>query len=371
MRRFWILLRTEFLAYSRDPLPVVGGLIPCAVMLVAFYLMFGGRMSLSVAVLDHDEGPSGQLLVDVMGKVLSPLSGEPYYDVLEHTDDEAWAAYRANRLMAVWVIPEDFSARLAKGERPSVEMHFNNYNDDLAKNQRLYPAEILWRFYEELERPPPPVARAETYPLKEIVGWFPLIAVGIVLLGTMLGAMVNIFALTHRERQQGITLELALSPRSLLVVFVAKALFSLSLSLATGLVLLTVVGLWLGFWPSLAHLGAVLLLMALVALFWTALAMLVAFRSREFFPGMVSLMLTGIVVFFFGGGLALVRPNLAGMIPVIRLFPNPWVVDPVRDLVLFGIWPVDFAAVVTVAGLLAGLVTAGSWWMAARGIRRS
>ena len=107
----------------------------------------------------------------------------------------------------------------------------------------------------------------------------------------------------------------------------------------------------------------------MVSLFWTSLAMLVAFRAREFFPGMVSLMLSGIVVFFFGGGLALVRPNLDAMIPLVRLFPNPWVVDPVRDLVLFGIWPADYSRAVAVAGGLALLAVAGGWFFAARGLR--
>ncbi len=370
MRRFLILLRTEFKAWLGDPLPVVGGIIPCVVMLVAFSLMFGGRMALSIAVLDHDAGDAGQTLVETIGEVVSPLSGQPYYDVVDLQEDAAWEAYRARRLLAVWVIPEDFSARLAAGEHAAVQMHFNNYNDDLAKNHRLYPAEILWRFYEKRGLPAPPLARSETYPLPEIVGWFPIIAVGIVLLGTMLGAMVNIFALTHREQQQGITLEFALAPRSLLWIFGAKALFSLILSLLTGTVLLVVVGVWLGHWPALAFLPALYLFMGLIALFWTALAMLVAFRARAFFPGMVSLMLSGIVVFFFGGGLALARPNWDAMIPVIRLFPNPWVVDPVRDLVLFGIWPADFSTAVAAGALLAGLAILASWTLAAGGLRR-
>ena len=34
-------------------------------------------------------------------------------------------------------------------------MHFSNYNDDRAKNHRIYSAEILWRFYEKTQSASP------------------------------------------------------------------------------------------------------------------------------------------------------------------------------------------------------------------------
>ena len=54
-------------------------------------------------------------------------------------------------------------------------MHFNNYNDDRAKNHRIYAAEILWRFYENAGYPQSPLTLDETYPRAEMVEWLPVI----------------------------------------------------------------------------------------------------------------------------------------------------------------------------------------------------
>jgi len=42
MKRFWILLRTELLAWGHDPITALGGFIPTLFVLIAFGLLFGG-----------------------------------------------------------------------------------------------------------------------------------------------------------------------------------------------------------------------------------------------------------------------------------------------------------------------------------------
>ncbi len=370
MRRFFILLRTEFLAWRGDPLPALGGFIPCLVLLTAFWLLFGGRLAFRVAALNHDEGPLGQILVETLAEIPSPLNGKPYYDLVDVSEEQAWRDFEDGRLSAVWVIPEDFSERLEAGAEPAIHMHFGNLNDDQAKNHRLYQAEVRWRFYERIGLPAPPLALAEEYPLPEMVPWFPIIGVGVMLLGTMLGGMINIFLLTHREQLAGITLEFALAPRSLLWVFLPKTVLALGAALATGSALTAVLALWTGYLPTLIYVPPALLLMALVALFWIALALLVGLWSREYFTGMIGLMLTGITLFFLGGGLALVRANWDDVVLLAKLFPNVYVVDLLRDLILFGVWPADWASGIGAASLLAVLALAVSWQLAARRLRR-
>ena len=117
MRRFWILLATEFKAWRRDPITALGGCIPTFVVLVAFGLLFGGRLTFEIAVLNYDEGPWGAALRQTFDEVLSPF-GAPYYDVFDMSPEEAWAAYEVYRIDGVWVIPPDFSARLEAGDNP-------------------------------------------------------------------------------------------------------------------------------------------------------------------------------------------------------------------------------------------------------------
>jgi ABC-type multidrug transport system permease subunit len=367
MKRFWILFHTELQAWRHDPITALGGLIPSVFILVAFGLLFGGRLSFKIAVLNNDEGAHGVVLAETVGEVLSPF-GSPYYDVLDLTDEAAWAEYAAHRIDGVWVIPPDFSERLTAGQEPAIEMHFSNYNDDRAKNHRIYSAEVLWRFYDKVGMPRPPLALAETYPRPQMIEWFPVIAVGVSLLSFMLGAMINIFVLTHKEHVAGVTIEFGLAPRSLVWILLPKTLLALLTGLVTGTVLLGILYLWLGVWPG-RFLGAVYLLAALVILFWVPLALLWGMRAR-YFVGVIATILLGLTVFFVGGGLSMVRYNRENVPWFSWLFPNTYAVDPLRDLVLFSTWPADWRSTLLILAGFAVLSVGVGWGLAARQLRR-
>lgn len=231
-------------------------------------------------------------------------------------EDEIWQAYQEFGLESVWVIPEDFSARLEAGENPGIEMHFTNYNDDRAKNHRIYAAEIQWKFYEEIGYPASTLALAKEYPLPVMIEWFPVIAVGVVLLAFMIGGMMNIFMLTYKEQVNHLALEFGLAPRSLVWILLPKTVLALMMSILTGAALMTIIYLWIGAWPSLENaifpgqaLIGVWILAALVVLFWVPITMVVGLRA-QYFAGAIAVMLTALTTFFIGGGLSLVRVNL-------------------------------------------------------------
>ena len=176
MKRFWILFVTELKAWRHDPVTALGGFIPAIFILLAFGLLFGGRLAFKIALINHDTGPYGTLLRETFDEVNSPFR-TPYYDVLDLPEAQAWNEYADFRIDGVWVVPSDFSERIGAGQNPRLEMYFSNYIDDRAKNHRIYAAEILWRFYEKSGYPAPPLALAEVYPRPEMVDWFPIIAV--------------------------------------------------------------------------------------------------------------------------------------------------------------------------------------------------
>ncbi|MCA9908058.1 MAG: hypothetical protein KC519_05360, partial [Anaerolineae bacterium] len=196
MQRLWIILRTEIKAWRKDPITTLGGILPPLLMMIAFGLLFGERPTFKIAVLNHDTGSAGAVLIEAFGETLSPF-GVPYYDILPLAEAEAWAALRTDHLDGVWVIPADFSQRLAAGQEPQLDMYFSNYIDDLAKNHRIYQAEVMWRLYEKIGMPAPPLSLREEYPLPVMVEWFQVIGVGLVLMSFILGGMMNIMMLTY------------------------------------------------------------------------------------------------------------------------------------------------------------------------------
>jgi ABC-2 type transport system permease protein len=368
MRRFWILLLTEVKTWCQDPITILGGLIAPTVMLVAFGLLFSGELSFPIAVVNHDTGSSGAILVETCREVLSPFD-QPYYKVLDMPEAEAWDAFETHRIEGVWVVPPDFSKRLAAGQHPSLEMHFNNYIDDRAKNHRLYSAEILYRFYERIGQPGPPLAMAEEYPLPEMVDWFSVIGVGLVLLGVTLGGMFNIFALTYKEQVAKVTLEFGMSPHPLALTLLPKVVLALATGLLTGTVLMGILTLWAGVRPG-RYLGAVYLLSGLVAIFWISITLVFGLRVRHYMAGAITAILTSVVVFFVGGGLAPVRYYPRAVLWLARLFPNTHAIDPLRDLVLFHTWPANGARVLAIVAGFAGVgLVVGLTW-AGRRLRR-
>jgi hypothetical protein len=246
MRRLWILFKTEFSVWKHDPITALGGFIPCLFIFLAFTLLFGGRMSFKIAVLNNDRGEYGQILVDTFEKVISPLDNAPYYAVQKMDEAQAWKAFNEYRIEGIWLIPEDFSTRIAAGDHPEIDMYFMNYNDDRAKNHRMYSSEVLWQFYQTIGQPAPPLARAETYPLPVMIDWVSIISIGIVLLSVTLGSIFNMFILTYKAQTGKITLEMGLSPHSLGWVLFPKAVLALLFGLATGTLLLVIIGLLAG-----------------------------------------------------------------------------------------------------------------------------
>ncbi len=344
MKRFWILFLTEWKTWRHDPITALGGLIPPMMLLIAFGVLFGGDLGFKIAVINHDQGQYGEQLVETIQTTISPLGNAPYYRIIPYTEAEAWLAYQEFRLEGIWVIPEDFSQKINHGETAQLEMVFSNYNDDRAKNHRIYSAEILYRFYQQIGVTPPSFTAQETYPLDTMIEWFPVIGVGIVLFAATLGGMLNIFMLTHKEQSNGLLLEIGAAPMSLFPYLTAKIALAAILSLVTGTIMMGVLYLWIGNW-LVFRLGAVWLLITLVSLFWIMGALVLGMKFKQYMAGAVTLILSGMIIFFSGGGLNLVRTREADIYWWNWLFPNIYALDPLRDLMLFHRVPVDWAPV--------------------------
>ncbi|MBN1305841.1 MAG: ABC transporter permease [Anaerolineales bacterium] len=369
MKRLWILFKTEFNVWRHDPITALGGVIPCIFILLAFALLFGGRLSFKIAVINHDRGQYGRRLVETFDKAISPLDNAPYYAVQDLDEAQARQAFKEYRIDGFWIIPEDFSDRIAAGDHPEIDMYFMNYNDDRAKNHRIYSAEVLWQFYQDIGQPAPLLGMKESYPLPVMIDWVSIISVGIVLLSITLGGIFNMFILTYKAQSSKVTLEIGLSPRSLGWVLFPKTVLALIFGLATGTLFLLLIRIWMGFWPA-GYLWAVFLLAGLVAVFWTQAALVMGLVARNYMSGAVSVVLGAMIIFFIGGGLSMVRANKDAVTWVAWMFPNTHAVDPIRDLVLFNMWPLDFWPVLLrLLGFAAAALLLGSIF-SARKLRR-
>ncbi|MBI9048005.1 MAG: ABC transporter permease [Anaerolineaceae bacterium] len=368
MKRFFMHLRIEFLAWSKDPITILGGFIPTLVMLFAFGMLFGGDLSFKIAFINHDSGKTGIILRETFTEVISPLNRQPYYQVQQLSEEEAWQAFAQHRIDGVWVVPEDFSNSIAAGKPQPIEMHFSNYNDDRAKNHRIYSSEILWVFYQKIGLEPP-LELSETHTLSGLMDWFPIIAVGLIQLSAIIGGMMNMFMLTHKEKIGGILQEVSTSPHSLLPFLMAKVFLAFIMSLITGTGFMFIVYLWIGYWPT-TQLPLTWLYLGLGAIFWIFIALMLGLKFKAYMAGAVITILMGILMFFISGGLNMVRGFAKDMVFLAWFFPNMYAVDPLRDLILQQSIPADvIQSLLILFGfmLLGGSISLG---VTSRAIRR-
>jgi ABC-2 type transport system permease protein len=174
-----------------------------------------------------------------------------------------------------------------------------------------------------------------------MVDWVSIISVGIVLLAVTLGSIFNMFILTYKAQMQKITLEFGLTPYSLGWILLPKTILALLFGLTTGTIFLVVIRLWLGYSPGF-DVWAVWLIAALVAVFWTQVALAFGLLARNYMAGAIGSVLGAMIIFFIGGGLSMVRAHQDAVTWIAWLFPNTYAVDPLRDLILFNTWPADF-----------------------------
>jgi ABC-type polysaccharide/polyol phosphate export permease len=376
MKRFWILFTADIKTWRKNPMATMAGFLPAIMMLFTFGLLFGGKTAFPVAVVNHDSGAYGELLIETMSEVESPLGGA-YYAPMELSEDKAWEKYDTFAIDTVWVIPADFSQRLLAGDQPKIEEYFHNYNDDRAKNHRIYPTEILWRFYEKVDEAEPDLALAapplllrEEYPAADIVGWFPLVGVAVALLGAMLAGMINIFSLTQQEQVAGITTDIGLAPRSLNLFLLSKLVFSLMMALISATIVLVILYFWIGVSAGV-YMWGVWLLAGLVALFWAGLALILSFMAGQALGGGIVIVAAGLIIFFIAGGMAPVQYLPGNIWWLIQFFPNTYAVDPIRELVLFNTIPTNWIQTVVTLVLFAAVSLGVGFFVAQRQLRKS
>jgi ABC-type multidrug transport system permease subunit len=191
----------------------------------------------------------------------------------------------------------------------------------------------------------------------------------VALLSACLGSIFNMYALTYKEQIAGLTLEFGLAPRSLIWIWLPKCLLALLFGLVSGTVFLSVIHFWLGFWPGKFLLAAWLIL-GLASLFWIGFAVVIGLRSRNYMAGALGVVLGAIIVFFIGGGLGLVRFRAEEVLRIAWLFPNTHAIDPLRDLVLFQIWPIDWSSTVIKLSFFAVFSLGVGFLVSSRSLRR-
>jgi ABC-type transport system involved in multi-copper enzyme maturation permease subunit len=232
---------------------------------------------------------------------------------------DAEAAIQAGRIVAVVTIPADFDARVRQGQPVRVDVQINNLNTDFTNDiRRAIPLSIT-SFYAKAFPNLVTIVPRERDAYPRDTDYVPYLAVSILVVGVMLGGVLQSGVGTAREWENATMKELLLSPARRSAIIAGKMLGALAVGLASLVIIIAAVILLFGVWP--AHWGEVIgfgLLTQVIFVAWgTLLGTL--FKNRQ--PVLALAFGTSIPLFILSGAFGPLSFTTPAVQFVAQLFP--------------------------------------------------
>jgi ABC-type multidrug transport system permease subunit len=261
LRVVWACLKKDLKSALTEPLyTLVSIVLPLNVLLLMSLLVISGGLA-PTAVVMHDQGPLAQ-------QFYAAMKGAHSFVVQQATTQQADLLIEQGRIVAVVTIPADFDARIQEHQRVVVGVQINNLNTDFTNDiRRALPLSIT-SFYTKAEPSVVTITPQEIDAYPQDLGYIPYLAVPILVIGLMVGGMVQAGAATAVEWERETVKELLLSPASRVAILLGKMLASFLVGLAGAAVVLGVLIALMGIWP--VHWGELIGFTLLILALFTA-----------------------------------------------------------------------------------------------------
>ncbi|MGB8346894.1 MAG: ABC transporter permease [Ktedonobacteraceae bacterium] len=247
-------------AFSEPLFTLVSIILPLNVLLLMSLLVISGGLA-PTAVVMQDSGPLAQQFYAAMSQSHS-------FVLQQATTDQAAALIEQGRVVAVVTIPADFDARIRQHQPVSVGVKINNLNTDFTNDiRRALPLSIT-SFYAKAFPNMVTITPRERDAYPQDLGYIPFLAVPILVIGLMVGGMVQAGTAAAVEWEHETMKELLLSPASRLAILLGKMLAAFLIGLAGAVVVLAVLIALMGIWPI--HWGELIGFTLLILALFTA-----------------------------------------------------------------------------------------------------
>jgi ABC-2 type transport system permease protein len=209
-------------------------------LLFLLFALTGGQAP--TAVVLEEDGPYARELVTAMQNAHS-------FIIHETTAAEARAAIDRGEIVAIVTVPATFDADIQAGRVVELPVVVNNLNTDFTNDIRRAVPLAITSFYANAFPDKVVIQVREVDVQPHDTGYVPYLAVSIVVIGLMLGGLLQAGTNAAREYETGTIKELILSPASRWAIQTGKALGALVLNLGAGALVLVVVVVGLGIQP--------------------------------------------------------------------------------------------------------------------------
>jgi ABC-2 type transport system permease protein len=266
LRVIWACLKKDLKSARSEPLyTLVSIILPLNVLVLMSLLVISGGLA-PTAVVMQDSGPLAQQFYTAMSQAHS-------FMLQQATAEQADALIEQGRIVAVVTIPADFDTRIRQHQSVAVGVKINNLNTDFTNDiRRALPLSIT-SFYARAEPSVVTITPRERDAYPQDLGYIPFLAVPILVIGLMVGGMVQAGTAAAVEWERETMKELLLSPASRLAILLGKMGAAFLIGLAGAAVvlafLIVVMGIWPVHWGEL--IGFTLLILALFTAWGTLL----------------------------------------------------------------------------------------------------
>jgi ABC-2 type transport system permease protein len=251
-------LKKDLKSALTEPLyTLVSIILPLNVLVLMSLLVISGGLA-PTAVVMRDTGPLAQQFYAAMSQA--------HLFVLQRASvEQAEALIQQGKIVAVVTIPPGFGARIRHNQSVAVEVQINNLNTDFTNDIRRALPLAITSFYARAEPSVVTITPQERDAYPRDLGYIPYLAVPILVIGLMVGGMVQAGTAAAVEWERETIKELLLSPASRLAILLGKMGAAFLIGLAGAAVvlafLIAVMGIWPMHWGEL--IGFTVLILAL------------------------------------------------------------------------------------------------------------
>jgi len=242
IRVIWACLKKDLKSALTEPLyTLVSIILPLNVLVLMSLLVISGGLA-PTAVVMQDSGPLAQQFYAAMSQAHS-------FVVQQATAEQAEALIAQGRIVAVVTIPADFDTRIQEHLPVAVRVKINNLNADFTNDiRRALPLSIT-SFYARAAPTVVTITPQERDAYPQDLGYIPYLSVPILVIGLMVGGMVQAGTAAAVEWEHETVKELLLSPASRLAILLGKMLAAFLVGLAGAAAVLAVLIAAMGIWP--------------------------------------------------------------------------------------------------------------------------
>jgi len=261
LRVIWACLKKDLKSARSEPLfTLVSILLPLNVLFLMSLLVVSGGLA-PTAVVMQDSGPLAQQFYRAMNQAHS-------FVLQQATASRANALIEEGKIVAIVTIPADFDVRIRQHQSVVVGVQINNLNTDFTNDIRRAVPLAITSFYAGAEPSIVTITPQERDAYPQDLGYIPYLAVPILVIGLMVGGMVQAGTAAAVEWERETMKELLLSPANRLAILLGKMLAAFLSSLAGAAVVLIVLIVALGVWP--VHWGELIGFTLLILVLFTA-----------------------------------------------------------------------------------------------------